>query len=268
MSVYELVTKKILESMEQGINPWVSPYLGKPNKNLSSGKEYRGINALLLNAVATENGFRSNYWLTFKQANEMGYKVKKGAKATMVIFWKDLEQVEEEDGEEKISKKVVLRYYNVFNTDQLEGFENKEEKTEPKNNILEKYCNAEGIKVKRANTVASFYAPKTDEIVLAPVKEDFFDMNFAHECVHSTGHPKRLKRYDINFTEKADERSFEELVAEIGASMLCTIMGKPAHYDNAASYVSSWAKFLKDKRISIIKASSVAQKAVDYILSK
>jgi antirestriction protein ArdC len=264
MNVYDLVVEKILKAMEQGIAPWVSPYAGKPNKNLVSKKEYRGINSLLLNAVATANGFKSPYWATFKQATELGLKVKKGSKATMVVFWKDFE-VEEE--EEKTSKRFVLRYYNVFNASQLEGYEEKESEA-CNNDVLNDYCKREGIEIKLANAVASFYAPGSDSIVLAPTKSEYYDSNFAHECIHSTGHPKRLGRFELGFIE-TPERSLEELVAEIGASMLCSIMGKPAHIENTASYVSSWADFLReDKKTSIIKASSMAQKAVDYILNK
>ena len=67
MSVYEIVTKRIIELMESGEVPWRKPWSGGVSlgdcKNLMTGKPYRGINALLTAMVS----YDSPYFLTYKQ---------------------------------------------------------------------------------------------------------------------------------------------------------------------------------------------------------
>jgi len=114
--VYEIVTDRIIERMEQGAIPWERPWnsaIGLP-RNIQ-GRQYRGINVWILGA----QGYESPVWLTFRQAKEMGGHVKAGEKSTPVVFWKLLGRDKEEpDG--SISHKVfpLMRYYNVFNLEQ------------------------------------------------------------------------------------------------------------------------------------------------------
>src|SRR5258708_31337929 len=82
-SVYEIVTARILEQLEQGVVPWHKPWRTEIPCNLVSGKPYRGINVFLLGMQAKE----SKYWLTFKQANQLGGHVRAGEKASVVTFW-------------------------------------------------------------------------------------------------------------------------------------------------------------------------------------
>jgi len=85
--------------------------------------------------------------------------------------------------------------------------------------------------------------------------------------VHSTGNKKRLDRFDSEIFIEKSEYSFEELVAEIGSAMLCSQMNIEFSIENSASYVSGWANFLKeDKKTAIVRASTKAQKAVEFIL--
>ena len=83
-------------------------------RNLITGKVYRGINLFLLNMA----NYTSPYWLTYNQCKERGGCVKAGEKATPIVFWK-FDKKEEEEGEGK--KAPLLRYYNVFNSEQCEG---------------------------------------------------------------------------------------------------------------------------------------------------
>src|SRR5271157_4629628 len=116
MNVYEIIANAILEKLEQGSIPWHKPWNGKESmpKNLITKKEYQGINAFLLGC----QGYSSPYWLTFRQCRELGGSVKKGAKATPVIYWNWLDIEKDGETEEKIP---FLRYYAVFNVEQCEG---------------------------------------------------------------------------------------------------------------------------------------------------
>ena len=48
-SVYEIVTNKIMEKLEQGTVPWQKPWVnGNAAVNWKTQKPYRGINTMLL----------------------------------------------------------------------------------------------------------------------------------------------------------------------------------------------------------------------------
>src|SRR5271163_2164971 len=123
MDIYAIVTDKIINLLEQGVVPWRRPWTsaGLP-RNLVSKKPYRGINHFLLSA----SKHVSPFWLTMRQANELGGHIRKCEESTIVVFWKvdDTKQstgdldTEETDG--KARRRFLLRYYRVFNLEQCE----------------------------------------------------------------------------------------------------------------------------------------------------
>ena len=94
MDIYAAVTARIIDQMENGIIPWQKPWISN-SKAIShaTGKPYSLLNQLMLG--------RPGEYLTFKQCQQAGGKVKKGEKASMVVFWKFIEQEDEETGEKK-----------------------------------------------------------------------------------------------------------------------------------------------------------------------
>ena len=123
MDVYAIVTEKIINLLEQGVVPWRRPWIstGLP-RNLVSKKPYRGVNYFLLSATK----YVSPYWLTMRQANQVGGHVRKGQESTIVVFWKveDVKQKSEtldtEVSDDKNRRRFLLRYYRVFNLEQCE----------------------------------------------------------------------------------------------------------------------------------------------------
>src|ERR1700752_4870394 len=100
-TVYDLITERIVEKLQQGTIPWQKPWnsaAGLP-RNLSSQKPYRGINVWVLGSA----GYTSPYWLTFKQAKEIGGYVRKGEQGSPVVFWKWLEKDDARQGREETS---------------------------------------------------------------------------------------------------------------------------------------------------------------------
>ncbi|RZP95258.1 ArdC-like ssDNA-binding domain-containing protein [Vibrio vulnificus] len=82
---YQTITNQIIQALEAGIKPWVCPWdrtqaTGLPI-NASTHQPYQGMNIMLLWMSAAKRNFSSPYWLTFKQAKELGGKVRKGRKA-------------------------------------------------------------------------------------------------------------------------------------------------------------------------------------------
>jgi len=97
--IYSLVNDRILAALEKGIVPWKRPWSGRLPTNYDSGKEYRGVNILTLGITEMVHGYSSPYWLTFRQAQKHAGHIRKGEKATYIVFSeKKIREVEKEDG--------------------------------------------------------------------------------------------------------------------------------------------------------------------------
>jgi len=109
MDLYAIVTEKIINLLEQGVVPWRRPWTstGLP-RNLVGKKPYRGINHFLLSA----SKFVSPFWLTMRQANQLGGSIRKDEESTIVVFWKveDLEQNGEDLEAEEHGDKNYRRF--------------------------------------------------------------------------------------------------------------------------------------------------------------
>jgi antirestriction protein ArdC len=269
IDVYELVTNRVISALSEGVIPWQQPWKSRDlmPKNVISGKPYRGINLFLLSMMPYE----SPYWLTFKQAKAKGATVRGGEKATPVIFWNMIKKKDDE-AEDGFVTIPIARYYNVFNAEQVDGLELPEtEENELFNaieeceNIMIDYSDAPEIAY---DGIQASYSPVADRISI-PAREQFdsaegFYATLFHEAIHSTGHEDRLKR---DLTKIHEGYSKEELVAEMGAAMLCGVGGiAPRTIDNQAAYIKNWLDTLHADKKLLIGAASKAQKASDYIL--
>ena len=267
MTVYEIVTKKILDKLEAGTIPWRQPWDNKGAVNWNSQKPYRGINALLLDP---------GEYATFPQIEKAGGKVKKGQRAQIAVLWKSVHEINDE-GEETGKQYAWMRYYNVFNIEtQCEGLTSRRKIVNRDNDPItaaEKI--KEGYKDCPLVTFApgkAFYRPSTDNISIPHINDyknpaEYYSTMF-HEMAHSTGHKSRLNRAGIETIAAFGSETYskEELVAEITAAMLCGIAGiDNTTLDNSAAYIKSWSRKFKDDPKLIITAASQAQKAADYI---
>ena len=280
--VYEIVTEKILENLEKGNVPWHKPWKSaydvRMPHNLVSKKAYRGVNVWLL-AFAP---YESPYWLTFKQCQQLGGKVKKGEKSWMVVFWKVYDKEVETDEGTATEKRFILRYYNVFNTEQCEDLDLSKVQNETKQidfnpideceAIIENMPNRPTI---THNNQRAVYYQKEDKVNL-PEKdsfdgeEEYYSTAF-HELGHSTGHESRLNRFKKDDTDLLGNHSYskEELVAEMTSAFLCGVAGiENKTIDNSAAYIKGWSKKFREDIKMVVEASQKAQKAADYILDK
>ena len=273
MDLYKEVTDRIIAEMEKGIIPWEKPWIASGNCVAhTTGKPYSLLNQMLLG--------RPGEYLTFNQCQKEGGKVKKGEKAHMVVFWKWIEQEDEETGEKK--EIPFLRYYNVFHIDQCEGISAKHttptqlpdgaEALEEAQEIIYAYLERESVKLIHEEGDRAFYRPSTDEVVL-PIRKQFvstaeYYSTAFHELTHSTGHPSRLNRLTSPAFFGSEAYSKEELVAEIGASALVNHVGLETSTSlrNNVAYIQNWLKVLRDDKRFIVSASGKAEKAVNLIL--
>src|SRR2546427_3936697 len=274
-SVYEIVTEQIIRQLEQGVAPWHKPWRTEAPCNLVSGKAYRGINPFLL----APQGYGSRYWLTFNQANKLGGHIRKGEKSSIVTFWNVGEEktVRDADGRERKFRPFLLRYYRVFNIEQTEGIADKLGlgNATPRVASIEQ---CESIVAGMPNPPAmqqgarAWYRPSTDTVGIPSRNafnsaEEYYSTLF-HELTHSTGHSKRVGRDGIEKLNTFGSESYskEELIAEMGAAMLCGVAGiERKTLPNSAAYLRSWIDVLKSDSRMVVSAASQAQKAADYI---
>jgi antirestriction protein ArdC len=273
VDVYELVTNRIVEFLEKGTIPWQKPWTeaGVP-RNLVTNRQYRGINILLLQSL----GYTQNLFLTWEQLKSIGGSVKRGEKSHLVTFWKPMGRKEKG---KKATTEYELRYYRVFNVIQCKDIpENVHQ--EPLQVVHDpiKACeailgNMPDCPTIEHNTEGAYYLVQQDAINL-PNKPAFktaegYYATLFHELVHSTGHKSRLNREGITATPEygAELYCLEELVAELGTAYLCSQGGiLPKEIENTAAYIKGWIAPLRNDKQFIVKASSLAQRAVDYIL--
>jgi antirestriction protein ArdC len=271
--VYEIVTEKILAALETGTAPWHKPWKAGIARNTVTNRHYSGINALLLGMTP----YADPRWLSMKQCNAKGGKIRKGEKSTLVIFWKQNTITQESDEGEITEKQIpMLRYYLVWNVEQCDGLDLPKLETEQ----IDVIAQAEAIvanmpsppRISHDGGDKAYYVPNSDSIHL-PTRNSFdsageYYATVFHEMTHSTGHQARLDRPTLTEVVPFGSETYskEELVAEFGAAFLCAHAGIETTVNNSAAYIKGWLRKLQsDPKLAIIAASQ-GQKATDYIL--
>ncbi len=268
-NIYKTVTDKLITQVETGALPWVQEWRsasGLP-ENAITGRQYNGINTLILWLMADELGFSSNRWCTFNQAKNAGAFVRKGEAAIPVIFYKPLtKEVENSDGNLEEKNIPMMRVFNVFNTDQIEGYEASENECIEVLPSIDDFIKATGVKTIHGSPA---YSPSVDLVKMPPVDKfkttEGYYATFFHELVHWTKHKTRLDRKMESKFEKGGY-AMEELVAEIGAAFLCAKFGVPGEVRHAG-YIKDWLEVVKEDEKAIFKAAAEASKAVEYLLA-
>lgn len=278
--VHAYVTDAIIAAIEAGTAPWRKPWTGDKSGAAfplrGNGEAYRGINVIMLWLTATEKGYASPFWLTFKQAKEHGAHVRKGEKSTTVVYYGQAERENDEGEEVRFS---FAKAYRVFNADQIEGLPEeyyRAQATEARDlgteadPTLEGYFASTGARIETSEGPRAYYHPLHDHIHMPPIatfhSANGYYATLAHELTHWTGHSSRLDRL-----KKGRDRAayaYEELIAEIGACMVCAHLGLVPDFEQSAAYVESWLKALKDDKRLIFSAASEAQKAFDLITQR
>jgi len=283
--LYENITNKILDMLENGTAPWKKSWQASDvPMNLTTKIPYRGVNVwlLLFSPLA-----KTPYWLTWNQVMKLKGRVKDGEAKNYetVVFWKQLKSTKIVDGVEEENTFPMLRYTRVYNLSQCEFDQKTLDKLVPKKD------KKEFTQLENCETIVNgykdcpeinyggdraYYSPLMDRIQM-PQKEDFMtaDNYYAtlfHEMGHSTGSEKRLKRFKATDTSMFGSETYskEELVAEMTSSFLCAEAGIENNIvENSASYIDGWLKSIKNAdRTFVLSAASKAQYAAEYILNK
>jgi antirestriction protein ArdC len=281
------VTDSIVTMLEDGVAPWQKPWesAGMPF-NPTTDKAYRGGNAIHLMATGLSRGYEDPRWMTYKQAAENGWQVRKGEKGTHIEFWEVKSKPEEKNGEpvrnggdeatQENQRRFIHRVYTVFNAKQIEGvpaFEREQRSAFEAVHSGERILANSGAKITHDQRDSAFYRPSTDSIHLPP-KEAFKDApgyygTALHELSHWTGHPSRLNRATLNESYRFGDLNYakEELRAELASVFIAAEVGVPHDPANHAAYVGSWIRALKEDKNEIFRAAHDASAATDFVLS-
>ena len=287
--VYQKITDQIIQAIENGAADYEMPWNRRHGNgllplNAETGKPYRGVNIIALWATQQDKGYQSNEWATFKQWQEKGAQVRKGEKATHIVFWSFIDkdaQAAADNGEaatDEDNRRMFARSYAVFNADQVDGYTPATIIPEvTTSNSMERIPEVDhffdnlGADLRHGGSQA-YYSPSNDYIQM-PLFEDFKTVEgyysvLAHESTHWTGANKRLAR-DLKGRFGDNSYAMEELIAELGAAFTMANIGLSNEpRTDHASYIQSWLKVLKDDKKAIFTASSKAQAAADFLLEQ
>lgn len=269
IDVYQSVTDRIIASLEAGTSPWRKPWVGGGPRNVENGRPYSGINIFLLTLAP----YGDPRWGTYQAIKRAGGQVRRGEHHTDIVFLKRVNK-RRADGAKKDDEResyFLFRYYNVFNAEQADGLPELE--TEFDNEPIER---AEQIALGYIGPTVTFggdrafYSPTTD-MVKVPMLDQFesaeaYYSTLYHELVHSTGHESRLDRLESTGFGTGPYAK-EELVAEMGAAMLCGQAGIE-NLDQSAAYIANWLEPLRNDKKFVVNAASKAQEAAGLILGQ
>jgi antirestriction protein ArdC len=280
---FQLITDKLITLIERGTKPWQKPWSATPYGNLITGHHYQGINPLICAIDTLLNDWQHPFFIGFSQAQEKGWKVQKGSKATY-LRWGGaiaIESTNEETGETSKHYKNAAKWFNVFNVACLDDSESNEKigdylekmlvsgtNIEPRLFEAEALIKAQNVDVVFGGDVAC-YVPSIDKIRM-PNYEDFtgaiaFYATYLHELTHWTGHSTRLDRGLVGqFGSKS--YAIEELVADLGAAFLCSSLNIESQLEHHASYLDGWLSVLRDDNKAFFRAAGQARIAADWLL--
>ncbi len=294
--IRERVTRELLEALEKNILPWRCPWSSSRSsgrhRNFLSNRPYSGCNPLLLELHSLKHGFGSNQWATFNQwTRGLGCQIKKrpahcapGTWGCAVVLAKPCIKtiVNKATGEEEEDTFWLLRTFTVFNRDQVTGKAveqpQEETKAQPVNGdtypAVEELITATQAKISHFGEKAYYRLPTPEgswpnhsdgDYIVLPERHRFHPTGaYLETALHELAHWSEAR---VGWDRRQHGYAMGELVAEISACYLATELGMPITLDSHASYLKSWCQGMKESASFIFKASSMASKTADYLLS-
>jgi antirestriction protein ArdC len=281
-------TDAIIRMLEEGVAPWQKPWqagaIATPF-NPTTEKPYRGGNAVYLMAVAARHGYDDPRWMSYKQAQQRGWQVRRGEIGTQIEYWEfpsaSREQEQrgsqpDSDQGDKTAPQMIHRIYTVFNAKQIDGIPSYTPKQRQEFEIVraaESILKNSGARILHNQNDRAFYNRAADSIHLPPKAAfssapDYYGTAL-HELAHWTGHPSRLNRQTLNESYRFGDLNYaqEELRAELASLFLAAERGIPHHPASHAAYVGSWLHALRNDKNEIFRAAKDAHRATDFLLA-
>ena len=278
------ITDQIIRALEQGTAPWQKPWQAGALElpfNPATGKPYRGGNVIQLMIEASSHGYEDPRWLTYRQAHENGWQVRRGEQGTHVEFWQFPDRAGKPGSEAKPEvadaqrDSFIYRVYTVFNAKQIDGIPPHSPRVRQEWEVVESgqtILDSSGARILHDQSDRAFYDRRNDTIHLLPkgafrTAGDYFGTAL-HELCHWAGHRDRLNRETLNESYRFGDLNYarEELRAELASVFLLAERGIPHNADTHAAYLNSWLEALRNDKHEIFRAARDAHKAADLLL--
>ena len=293
----EELTQHLINLFSQGDNPWQkdwSIFQARGNhRNLATGTEYRGSNPAILELWTALRCFTHPLWIGAAQAKKHGWHPRKGSKGCSILMPiqvsynkrdEDGNVMQDAEGNPLKAGFTSFKYTKIFNVQDIQG------KDEEAQQLLEDQILAEcdnytppspTERLEEAEKVLgnwkvpttwngnkAFYSCTEDTITM-PNRDQFHTSEgmyatWAHEQIHSTGHSSRLNR-PLGGANGSEVYAREELVAELGAYLLCRKLQINSNSSNHAAYLKHWIGVLQEGPDVLRKVLGDASKAVNLI---
>ena len=297
--IREHITQRIVAALEQDLMPWrrpwrqvSSPNVGRP-ANVVSKRAYTGINPILLELHSLHYGFQSRWWATFNQWRDLGCSVMRrpadvepGEWGSRIVFYRQVSKtVTDDNAEEREERFPLMRYFTVFNAEQVEGeaAERYQVQDEPETSEvgpvfqpIEELISATEAEIRHGGDRAFYKRPASfddwphhddGDYIVVPPKHRFEPVGSYYESVfHELGHWSEIR---TGWDHREQGYPMGELAAEIAASFLSAELGVPQGetLDNHVAYLQSWLAEMKNDPSYIFRACTQASKVTDYLLS-
>jgi antirestriction protein ArdC len=273
------INERIVQALSAGKIPWLKPWTMNSPRNLFSGREYTGLNRLILGL----SPYSPPFWGTYRQYLAEGLQVQKGEHGQGIVYSGRSVKIDNEVNEqgEEVEHAKHIRFlkafvvFNVSQTDYLEkGYKLPDKRENPhlvgSDTVIHDYADRHNIRITAGDRAA--YSPQTDIITCPDISrfttsEHYYATMF-HECIHSTG--PRLDRFKPTDTVcfGSDTYGREELVAEIGSAYLAALSGidSSSVVKNEVAYLQNWIAAIGADTDLVMYAAGRAEKAADFII--
>ena len=277
----ELV-EKVIQLMEEGYhnNARAWSIQGLVPYNPESQVTYRGGNRLRLMIAGNEAGYKDPRWMTFRQLQKAGYRLKNDEHGVLCEKWifETKVKTQTEDGQEIEEIKELARpkvsYFYVFNAEQVEGYPDLPVKEYELDimQIGDQLIKSSECPVYEVPQDSAYYNKSADHIVI-PARYQFKDAKsfvatLVHEMGHSTGHSARLNRkFGMKFGD--EDYAKEELRAELGALFIESDLELDPSgevLEDHSDYLLSWIGALRKDPNELFRACADAEKISERII--
>jgi antirestriction protein ArdC len=291
------ITDQIVQALESNLVPWRRPWRSSKNAgrptSVATGRPYAGINPLLCELHNNRFGFQSKLWGTFRQWKTLAGEVKRrpadvepGEWGCKIVFYKQVvkQVVDAKTGQEDESRYLILKSFSIFNIDQVSGDHldrfRVSKDIPPKVEVptfgeAEKLIAATGADLRFEGDRAYYKLPlpigswpnhDDGDFIVLPQRE-WFDRpeSYYETALHELAHWSEIR---LGWDEHARNYAMCELVAEMSSCFVAAELGIPMlELTNHAAYLKNWLDAMRQDANFIFKASSLASKTSDFIVS-
>jgi antirestriction protein ArdC len=279
--IRQQITDQIVAALERNLLPWRRPWTASKNTgraaNVISKRAYSGVNPLILELHRLGHGFSSRFYGTFEQWRTLGCVVKKRPKeieqghwGAKIILYRPLKKTRVDDsGDEQEDRFFLIRYFTVFNADQVEGAERWQAQAEESEAIVPDFAPADELIAATSADIRhhgdqAFYH-RLGDFIQVPQKSRFNPPGAYYETIlHELSHWSEPR---LDWDHKKAGYAMCELVAEMSSSFLATELGVPQgeSLENHAAYLKHWLDAMRADAGFIFKAATQASKVADFL---